>query len=189
MTTKGPVEMQCSPFVPKAVPSPLADRQFCARRRLLLVLVADGHKPDADNKRIAGAALRQRKPGGPAARAELSFAHVGTFHGNECEQCSANPWKMFTFMQRGRCTIVQLVGIQCSPFVPKAVPSPLADRQFCARRRLLLVLVADGHKPDADNKRIAGAALRQRKPGGPAARAELSFAHVGTSHGNGGEQD
>ena len=24
---------------------------------------------------------------------------------------------------------------------------------------------------------------------GPAARAELSFAHVGTSHGNGGEQD
>lgn len=57
----------------------------------------------------------------PAVRAELfaRIASVGTFHGNGWEQCSANPWKMFTFMQRGRGTIVQLIGIQCSPLFPE----------------------------------------------------------------------
>ena len=175
MTTKEPVEMQCSPFVPKAVPSPLADREFCARRRPSMFLWPSATSLMPIISALLALPCGNANSEGPAARAELSFAHVGTFHGNECEQCSANPWKMFTFMQRGRCTIVQLVGIQCSPFVPKAVPSPLADRQFCARRRLLLVLVAVGHKPDADNKRIAGAALRQRELRGAcgARRTEL----------------
>lgn len=59
------------------------------------------------------------------------------------------------------------------PFVPKAVPSPLAGREFCARRRPSMFLW-----PTAISlPTMAGALLTlpigNANLGGPAARAEL----------------
>ena len=70
------------------------------------------------------------------------------------------------------------------PFRSQSSSQSAGGQTVLRAPQTLYVLVADGHKPDDDRKRIAGAALRQRKPGGPAARAELSFAHMGTSYGN-----
>lgn len=75
------------------------------------------------------------------------------------------------------------------PLVPIKVPSPLADREFCARRRSSMFLWPTATSLPTMVGALLALPCSSANLGGPAARAELfrSQAGVGTSHGNGGE--